>query len=259
LFSASLTGPRTAVWRTDKYDAPENPLPDTFAGVSNFLHILDNMITTRPKFRYENCANGGHFKGLALARRFTFVTTNDAGAGPTGMLNYRQTYWHNSHVLHPLHLKCDLQAGGHELNYVLRTCLLGSWLMAMGDGIFHSANYSQHIALYKTRQRPILRGGDVYHLLPFPDGKSFEATQFHNPALRKGSIVIFKPVATLPEALTLPLHGLRRDRSYQISFQDRHVLDTVVTGAVLMDLGLNITMMAGAEASEVVWLEQLQR
>ena len=66
------------MWRTDTFNAPENPLPDSFAGVTNFLHILDSLIGTRPGFRYENCANGGHFKGLSLARRFTFVTTNDA-------------------------------------------------------------------------------------------------------------------------------------------------------------------------------------
>ena len=200
------------MWRTDTYNAPENPLPDSFAGVTNFLHIMDTMISTRPGFRYENCANGGHFKGLSLARRFTFVTTNDAGAGPLGMVNYRQTHWLNSHVLHPLQLKCDLQAGGHELNYVLRTCLLGSWLMAMGDGIFSSANYSHHISLYKTKQRPIMRGGETYHLLPFPDGENYEAVQFYNPTIRKGSVVIFKPSASAPAQLTLPLKGLRRDR-----------------------------------------------
>jgi hypothetical protein len=59
---------------------------------------MDELIATRPGFRYENCANGGHFKGLALARRFTFVTTNDnAGSG----INYRQTFWLNSHVCNP--------------------------------------------------------------------------------------------------------------------------------------------------------------
>jgi hypothetical protein len=128
------------------------------------------------------------------------------------MINYRQTHWLNSHVLNPLQLKCDLQAAGHDLNYVLRTCLLGSWLMAMGDDIFKSANYSHHIALYKSKQRPIMRGGQTYHLLPFPDGENYEAIQFHNPSLRKGSVVIFKPSASVPSQITLPLKGLRRDQ-----------------------------------------------
>ena len=156
------------MWRTDTYTAPENPLPDSFAGVTNFLHIMDTMIARNQSFRYENCANGGHFKGLALARRFTFVTTND-NAGSS--VNYRQTHWLNSHALNSVQLKCDMQVGAHNLNYTLRSCLLGSWLLAMPEplDILHNSAYKAHIELYKTKQRPILRGGHVFHILPFPD------------------------------------------------------------------------------------------
>ena len=148
--------------------APENPLPDSFAGVTNFVHIVDTMIATRPGFRYENCANGGtllsilaaclqtsltthvrrvrlgHFKGLALARRFTFITTNDAA---TSKVAYRQTHWLNSHAINPLQLKCDVQVASSNLNYTLRTCLLGAWLLAMPPAldIAHNAAYKAHI------------------------------------------------------------------------------------------------------------------
>ena len=152
--------------------APENPLPDSFAGVTNFLHVIDTMIATRPGFRYENCANGGgllptihlsglfpfqtslttqvwwvrlgHFKGLALARRFTFITTNDAASSKVA---YRQTHWLNSHAINPLQLKCDVQVASSNLNYTLRTCLLGAWLLAMPPAldIAHNAAYKAHI------------------------------------------------------------------------------------------------------------------
>ena len=127
------------------------------------------MIARNQSFRYENCANGGHFKGLALARRFTFVTTND-NAGSS--VNYRQTHWLNSHALNSVQLKCDMQVGANNLNYTLRSCLLGSWLLAMPEAldILHNSAYTAHIELYKTKQRPILRGGHVFHILPFPDG-----------------------------------------------------------------------------------------
>ena len=61
------------MWRTDKYSAKYNPMPDTFQGVSNFYHILDSMISSRPGFRYENCANGGRYKAFSTARRMTFM------------------------------------------------------------------------------------------------------------------------------------------------------------------------------------------
>jgi hypothetical protein len=45
------------MWRTDKYNAPTQPMPDTFAGVTNFLYIMDTLFGMFPGFRYENCAN----------------------------------------------------------------------------------------------------------------------------------------------------------------------------------------------------------
>jgi hypothetical protein len=242
------------MWRTDKYTAPENPLPDSFAGVTNFLHILDTLMMANPGFRYENCANGGHFKGLALARRFTFVTTNDIAPSA---INYRQTHWLNSHVLNSVQLKCDTQVSGHNLNYMLRTCLLGSWLLAMPDSldILHNANYSEHIGLYKSRQRPIMRGGRQFHILPFPNGQDYDGMQYHNDALGKGSVVLFKPAAATPASISVPLRGLERHRSYSLSYQERAHLNNVESGAMLMDEGLQLTGMDGAEASEVVWID----
>ena len=62
-----------------------------------------------------------------------------------------------------MQLKCDMQVGGHNLNYTLRSCLSGSWLLAMpaSTDILNNTAYAAHIALYKERQRPILRGGEA--------------------------------------------------------------------------------------------------
>lgn len=228
------------MWRTDTYTAPEKPLPDTFAGVTNFLYIMDRMMATRPGFRYENCANGGHFKGLALAQRFTFVTTNDQCCD--GGKSYRQTQWVNSHAINSVQLKSDVQVQGHNETYMFRTSMLGAWLLAMDPDadILHNRGYREHIALYKTRQRPILRGGDVYHILPMPDGVNWDGMQFFNAALNKGSVMLFKPSTAALDGDTklIMLKGLERGASYRLSFQDRTALDTVKDGAELMDAGL---------------------
>lgn len=49
------------MWRTDKYIAPDQPMPDTYSGVTNFLYIQDALQARFPGFRWENCANGGNF------------------------------------------------------------------------------------------------------------------------------------------------------------------------------------------------------
>ena len=251
------------MWRTDKYTAPENPLPDSFAGVTNFLSLMDQLIEQRPGFRYEGCANGGHFKGLALARRLTFTTTNDNAPNVT---MYRQTHWINTHVHNPLQLKCDTafwDPATHKLEFFLRSCLLGSWLVCPPDAINSTTNavYAEHIALYKTKQRPILRGGEQYHILPFPDGRNYDGMQYHNNALGKGSVLLFKPGgAGVSDNVTVYLQGLQRDAHYKLTHEERSELDSgtaAVAGAALMDSGLTVTGMTGAEASEVVWIEQI--
>ena len=65
------------MWRTDLYTAPREPMPQTYQGVANFLYIHDRLIGSWPGYRYENCCNGGKYKGFAICRRMTFCTMND--------------------------------------------------------------------------------------------------------------------------------------------------------------------------------------
>ena len=164
-------------------------------------------------------------------------------------------------MLNPLQLKCDLQAGTNNMNYMLRTCLLGSWLLAMPPAldILHNRAYAEHIHLYKTKQRPILRGGNQYHIFPFPDGSNYDGMQYYNDGLGKGSVLVFKPAATSPNSTTVRLKGLHRASSYKLSYQDRANLDTTASGALLMDRGLVISGMDDPEASEIIWIEEVPK
>ena len=65
--------------------------------------------------------------------------------------------------------------------------------------------------MYKERQRPILRGGDTYHVLPYPDGANYDGMQYYNTKLHQGSLVLFKPAASAPDDTTVLLKGLERD------------------------------------------------
>jgi hypothetical protein len=232
------------MWRTDKYNAPCDPMPSTYQGVLNFLYIQDQLIKSRPGYRYENCANGGKFKGFAICRRMTFCTMNDddKGAWPT-----QTTYFSNTYAINPVQLKSDLGPATHP--YYLRTDMLGSILTWAAD----NPVYREHIALYKARQRPILRNANVYHILPMPDGKNWDGLQFHNPDLDRGSVFVFKPSDQVPESQHIKLRGLLRDKTYRVEFQDAKDRSGTMTGAQLMDEGLTITLN-GKEASEIIWL-----
>jgi hypothetical protein len=80
--------------------------------------------------------------------------------------------------------------------------------------------------------------------------------QYHNPHIRKGSVIVFKPSASAPNNITIPLKGLSRTAQYKLSYEDRSELDCVASGALLMDIGVNVSRMEGAEASEVIWIDE---
>jgi hypothetical protein len=235
------------MWRTDLYTAPKEPMPQTYNGVKNFLYIQDYMINNRPGYRYENCCNGGKYKGFAICRRMTFCTMNDTDQNPTLT---RTTYYSNSYAINPVQLKSDL--GPAPDAFYMRTDMLGSILTWAVD----NPAYRQHIALYKAKQRPILRGADVYHILPMADGTNWDGLQYFNTGINKGSVFLFKPSinAVDGDSKVIKLKGLNRKARYTLTFQDRTNLNCKMTGADLMDNGIKVSGMTGDNASEIIWI-----
>lgn len=239
-------------WRTDTYTAPENPMPDTFIGISNFYYILDTMLATRPGFRYENCANGGRYKGFSTARRFMYMTANDADSDSG--TDYRATVWNAGHALNPIQLKSDVQVKNFPVDFMIRTSMIGAMMLC---GVNSSDPvYREHVALYKSKQRPILRGGNMYHILPKPDGTNWDGFEFFHPGLQAGSVFLFKPSARAVDGSSkrIFLKGLRRSDSYKLTFQSRTAQSTTMSGADLMLAGLNVTGLEGDHASELIWI-----
>ena len=237
------------MWRTDRYTAPKDPMPDTYEGVANFLYIQDRLIESRPGYRYENCCNGGKYKGFAICRRMTFCTMNDIDKDPVAT---RTTYFANTYAINPVQLKSDL--GPASTAYEMRTHMLGAILSWAAD----NPVYRQHIALYKEKQRPILRGANVYHILPMANGTDWDGLQYYNPDLEKGSVFLFKPsvLAFDGDAKVIKLKGLDRQATYSLSFQDRTNLNCVTTGGKLMTDGIVVSGMTGNRASEIIWIER---
>jgi hypothetical protein len=235
------------VWRTDLYTAPKEPMPQTYKGVSHFLSIIDQLIESRPGFRYENCCNGGKYKGFAICRRMTFCTMNDSDHDA---YLTRTTYYCNSFPINPVQLKSDL--GPADSAYNLRTDMMGSILTWATDNPI----YRQHIALYKTRQRPILRGADVYHILPMADGINWDGLEYFNAGINKGSVFLFKPStnAVDGDSKVIKLKGLVRNKRYTLMFQDRTALNCTMTGQQLMNIGITVTGMTGTKASDIIWI-----
>jgi len=181
----------------------------------------------------------------------TFCTMNDVDSTAW---KTRTTYYSNTFAINPVQLKSDL--GPAETAYDLRTDMLGSILTWAAD----NPVYRQHIALYKSRQRPILRGCNVYHILPMADGVNWDGLEFYNPDIDQGSVFLFKPSshATDGDSKTIRLKGLNRKAKYRLTFQDRTTLNCVKSGLELMQNGITVSGMTGDRASEIVWITRRQ-
>lgn len=262
-------------WRSDMVlEAKYNYLSH-----EGLLEILDYMIGIRPDFRYEHCGNGGLLKDFTTLQRITVLTNEDSG----GAEYHRESFYSCSYMVNPVQLKADIgmnlgpQGGAASgfnkpgyrndspewVKYVLRTGFLGAnmatnWCDYTPNQI---AGVKEHWPLYKAKQRPILRGAkvgdvpaDVYHILPIPDGVNWDGIEYFNTSLNKGSVLLFKPSKTISDSKLIKLKGLNRKKMFTLSFQDRKNQNTKMTGAELMDKGIEVKDMKGNFASEIIWI-----
>jgi len=261
--------------------------PENYASYTGFLWVLDEMMKNED-FRYEHCASAGTLKDFASLQRITFMTTEDSSTPDA----HRKTMYSSTYMINPVQLKADVLLSLGEYpgalypdaplpswmikptaasvndpawnRYALRTGFLGA-NMVTGPGISGVAGYFSatgaeevrvHWPLYRNQQRPILRGSDVYHILPPPDGTHWDGVQYFNPKLNKGSVLLFRPgTAAAGLTVSFKLKRLVRGATYTLGFQDDPSQNTTKTGAELMDSGITVGSSVGGNfASEIIWI-----
>ena len=102
----------------------------------------------------------------------------------------------------------------------------------------------------------MVRAGDLYHILPRPDGRRWDGIEYYDPELARGLVFLFKPDR---EASTqsVRLRGLDAAARYSITFADGSNPPTIMTGAELLSAGLSASLPPG-EVSELVFLERVR-
>jgi hypothetical protein len=247
-------------WRTDgNFNMDFNYLAH-----EGFLEIVDYMIANRPDFRWEACGGGGCKKSFDIAERMSFLSIEDYARAHT----YRMAYYGNSYVFNPVQLKADISvdwgigSGDPDPSlawdiYNFRSGLMGAIMVSGSERELD--DQEEGVAretwnLYQTKQRAILRGCDVYHILPFPDGVNWDGMQYFNNDINKGSVLLFKPSDSVPDSKVIKLKGLDRKVTYTLTFQDRKEQNAKKTGAELMDKGIEVKGMSGKFASEIIWI-----
>jgi hypothetical protein len=226
------------------------------------LNTVDWLAANIPGHRWEECDCGAAWKDYATLRRATVMAPTDV----YDALSVRKAFYDASYAMPPAQLINLLEWRGPsdaEMPVALRSTMTGAvwWGMTTGwTGIVLPSDMPSRIqpmmdnlTLYTTRLRPLVREADLYHILPRPDGTSWDGIEYYNPANVSGAVMLFKPT-TSPDTRTIPIKGLDRAQTYAVTFQDRPAQNVSLTGAQLMDNGLSVTL-TGTNQSEIIWLK----
>jgi hypothetical protein len=248
------TAPGFDFWRTDGYcEATADYLSHL-----GFMKVLDYMITNHSGFRWENCSFGGSKKSFDLMARQSVMTTEDSGFAGGSVENFRMAYYANSYMINPVQMKADnintwTMSTDNSGKYQMRSGFLGAWMWFLSDPTLFQAQASP----YKLYQRPIIKGADVYHILPMPDGTNWDGIEFFNAASDYGSVVLFKPNSGVGNSPSIYLKGLVPTNTYWLDFLDRSSLSSSyqnVLGSTLMATPISISGTTGDYDSEVIYI-----
>ena len=242
--AAEWTKSKFDYYRMDQWGKPPPFNPSDYRSFMDFNRKVDNLYR-KYGIKLENCCNGGNLRSLDLFRRMTFMTPSDAPV-------HVPYLYHWTYMMCPIQIKIEFATDAKTSVAEWRTRLLGSILL----GFPHSwdqvtiDNCKAILALYNSRQRAILRGADVYHILPPGVPNRWFVMQYYNTFIDKGSVLLWQNGG--PASQVVKLKGLDRAATYALAFEDAPEKNGTRTGAQLMDEGLNVTI--GPNASEIVWI-----
>ncbi len=217
-----------------------------------FYELVDSLYENLDYFRYESCCSGGAMKDFSTMRRAVVLNCDDSA----DFLSLKMSFYDSSFCIHPAQLQLPVNAGsytkgneryaGGDHDYGLRSQMVGAVMLSNWTGTQQAdrESWERHLGIYQDRIRPLIKHGDLYHVLPRPDGINWDGFFYVDADAEnetKGVLMIFKPTAKAGESTTVKLRGLERDTVYSVEYQDHTAQSTVKTGAELMDEGLTVT------------------
>ena len=243
-----------------------------------FKELAEYLIDNVKDFRYESCSSGGSMKDLFTATLATVINCDDAA----NYLSMRATFYDSSYVIHPsqLQMPCntdffnpskdsfypavkstctdeDYDFKDAMLDMGFRTQLLGSPMFSSWTGTVMRDYITEYATMYEEKVRPLVREGDLYHILPRPDGVNWDGVMYSDADSSneiKGAVFLFKPSEKASDTCTVKLDGLNGETMYKLSFEDREEQNCVVKGSELMETGITVSIKS--IGSEIIWITE---
>jgi hypothetical protein len=253
------------LWRSDCTRGAV--IGSSYTASRGFYEMVDALAREIPRFQWENCSGGGRIKDYGAMKRAVKIFNSDTYSP----LHVRQAFNDSSYAFHPIQIEGHLGStngryrprGATGMKYAFRSVSMGApeWFLDAPNGgngtdpwtLQEKQAVKTCVETYKTRIRPLVRKGDLYHILPRPNGRNRDGIEYYDPAAGKGVIYLFKP-SDKTEAKPIRFRGLDAKRKYRVTFADGAHRPSVRSGAELMGKGLGVTLK-GTGVSELIFFE----
>ncbi len=278
-------------WRTDfepiaVYSDQKNRHDANGSDVSywctvGFAEIVNHLYDTVEGFKFESCNSGGGDKNLYIAELTTFFNCDDTA----NYLSLRTSFYDSSYIIHPaqLEIPCNTETFNPNckqyffpvvpkpevaaedtydftdamMDMGFRSTIIGIPMWAPWTGIVPAEYYNEYAHMYKERVKPLVRDGELYHILPRPDGVNWDGIMYADPDSAneiKGVVFLFKPSADVENVKNIVFDGLDESTVYQLTFEDRPEQNCTATGADLMTNGIDVEIKY--VGSEMIWITE---
>ena len=245
--------------------------------------IIQHLYETVEGFKFESCNSGGGNKDLYTATLTTFFNCDDTA----NYLSLRASFYDSSYIIHPAQLEfpcnpetfnpsCeqyffpvipepevsegddyDFQEAMMDMGF--RTTIMGIPMWSSWAGTVHREYYDEYAHIYKEKVKPLVRDGELYHVLPRPDGTNWDGMMYADPDSSneiKGVVFLFKPSAEVSDTYNVVFRGLNADTVYQLTFEDRPEQNCTAKGSTLMSEGINVEIKY--VGSEMIWITEAE-
>ena len=227
-----------------------------YQGARGYYHIYDTLRADNPNLLFEDCINGGRMVDFGVVKRTHYISITDV----YDPLSNRRAFYDSSYPLPPSMCECYVEnhpgTNISNFKYMLRSGMMG-WCTIMLD--MSKWNQEQRAAgkrqfeIYKTKLRPLIARGNLYHVSDRPDGKRWDGIQYVSPELDKGVLFAFR--GTTDAFLHFfKLKGLAAERKYELTFEDGTEKPIAMSGQELMQKGIGVNL-PGRESSELIFFK----
>jgi alpha-galactosidase len=144
------------------------------------------------------------------------------------------------------------------LRSALRSAMMGWCTLMLNTSRWTPEEHEvakREFALYKTRLRPFIATGDVYHVLPRPDGKNWDGMQYADAKSGNGVLFVFR-TGTDQDIQVVKLKGLNARKRYMVEAIDGSCSGKY-TGAELMSRGLTVKLSERG-SSDLIFLNEVR-